>query len=135
MPKLDLIGYHVSDTEFCNRAAPNTRIQLQHQYSYNVKYAPNCTATGEMTVNVTDKEHPEQFHVKAVMRGIFRFEDGSTKEELHTASFRLLFPYLKAYVATLTVNAGIPPVQIPMIDIDAQNIYRIDMKNPNQPES
>ena len=59
------------------------------------------------------------------MIGIFSFEDGADKDMLHIETFRLLFPFVRALVSTLTVNAGIPAVILPNIDIEGQNIYRI----------
>lgn len=58
--------------------------------------------------------------------GIFSFEEGADKDMLHIETFRLLFPYVRALVSTVTVNAGIPPVTLPNVDIEGQNIYRFD---------
>ncbi len=49
------------------------------------------------------------------------------KEILHLKTYDALFPYVKSFVSTLTVNAGIPPVMIPYVDISGQNIYRVEM--------
>ena len=56
---------------------------------------------------------------------MFSFNEGADKDMLHIETFRSLFPYARALVSTVTVNAGVPPIILPEVDIEGQNIYRI----------
>ena len=76
--------------------------------------------------------------VKTVIDGIFarcerpeyssklQFKDVE-KEFIHVETFKELFPIAKSFVVTLTANAGIPPIFLKNIDIENQEIYRMEM--------
>lgn len=123
--KAILKGCMSPELSLVNKLPNGSKIQLETKYSYNVQYSKELTCRGELTAKVTDKEKPEQFCINVKMIGIFSFEDGADKDMLHIETFRLLFPFVRALVSTLTVNAGIPAVILPNIDIEGQNIYRI----------
>ena len=112
------------EISFVNHLPSGTKIQLETKYSYNVKYSADNTCRGELSAKVIDKENPEKFSVSVKMIGVFSFEEGADKDLLHIETFRQLFPYARALVSTITVNAGIPPITLPNVDIEGQNIYR-----------
>ena len=124
MPKATLKGCMSPEISLVNHLPSGTKIQLETKYSYNVKYSADLTCRGELTAKVNDKNDPEKFAVSVKTIGIFSFEEGADKDLLHIETFRLLFPYVRALVSTVTVNAGIPPVTLPNVDIEGQNIYR-----------
>ncbi|MBQ6266585.1 MAG: protein-export chaperone SecB [Clostridia bacterium] len=113
-----------TEINFVNKLENGTRVEFERKYGYNVKYAPNGTCIGEFTVETYDKEHPDKFAIKAVMQGIFAYDSSAQKELIHVASFKELFPYMRAMVATVSTAAGVPPIHIPNFDIESQNIYR-----------
>lgn len=125
MPKATLKGCMSPELSLVNKLPNGSKIQLETKYSYNVQYSKDLTCRGELTAKVTDKEKPEQFSINVRMIGIFAFEEGADKDLLHIETFRLLFPFVRSLVSTITVNAGIPAVILPNIDIEGQNIYRI----------
>ena len=107
-----------------NKLPSGTKIQLETKYSYNVQYSNDLTCRGELSARVSDKEHPDQFYISVKTVGVFSFEQGADKDLLHIETFRQIFPYVRALVSTVTVNAGIPPITLPQVDIEGQNIYR-----------
>lgn len=113
-----------TEISFVNQLENGARVEFERKYGYNVKYATNGTCIGEMTVETYDKAHPEKFHIKAVMQGIFAFDAQTEKERIHVATFKELFPYMRALIATVSTAAGVPPIHIPYFDIESQNIYR-----------
>lgn len=125
MPKATLKGCMSPELSLVNKLPNGSKIQLETKYSYNVQYSKDLTCRGELTAKVTDKEKPEQFCINVKMIGVFAFEEGADKDLLHIETFRLLFPFVRSLVSTITVNAGIPAVILPNIDIEGQNIYRI----------
>ena len=126
MPKAALRGYKANDIEYHGHLKNGEKIQPAHKFSYNVRYGKEhlCVATLDCTAQ--DKADPERFIVHVVVEGIFAFEDGSTKEELHVLTYKELFPYARALVSTVTSAAGIPPIILPTIDIESQSIYSIN---------
>ncbi len=133
MKGLSLKAYKVSNIELKNKMPGATKLELKNQYSYNVKYGNNNTCEGIFTVKVTDKAGNENFGINATVQGIFQYEGELVREKVHVDSFNALFPYARALVTNLTAMAGMPPIIIPPIDIENQEIYRIEM-NPNKSE-
>ena len=51
------------------------------------------------------------------------------KDSIHREAFKQIFPYAKSIITTITANGGVPPINLPAVDIDSQNIYRLDIGN------
>ena len=136
MLNASLAGFKVTNVQFSNNIKENKKIELGFSYSYNVKYTNQNTCIGELTAKVNDKGNPDEFNITVTATGVFRFKDGTAKEVLHVETYNDLFPYVKAFITTLTSNAGIPPIIIPFIDISKKEIYRFEMgKNGNAPSA
>ena len=125
MPNYTLKACYTPEILFVNRLPSGSRIKLETKYSYSVKYSKELTCRGELVADVTDKDAPENFHIKIVTVGIFAFQEGADKDILHIDTYKALFPYVRAMVSTVTANAGIPAIILPEIDLEGQNIYRI----------
>lgn len=119
-----LKAFRATDIEFINHHDSGVRIEFENTYSYNVKYTPDNNCIGEFTLEVKDRSAPDKFRIKAVIVGSFGYDPSVKKEKIHIESFRELFPYARAMVSSLTVNAGLPPVMIPSFDIESQSIYK-----------
>ncbi len=117
-------GFRATDIEFVNHHDNGTRIEFENTYSYNVKYGADNNCVGEFTVEVKDKSAPDKFRIKAISLGSFAYDPSVKKEKIHIESFKELFPYVRAMVSSLTVNAGLPPVILPALDIESQSIYK-----------
>ena len=127
MAIVSLQGYKVDKIEFVSKLENGTKITLGNKYSYNVQYAKDRNlARGEFDLEVHDKENPDKFGIHVIVVGFFNFDVSEKKELIHTETFKALFPYAKALITTITANCGIQPIIIPNIDIDNQQIYRID---------
>jgi preprotein translocase subunit SecB len=122
-------GYRAKDIEFHGHLAPGARIALENKYSYNVKYGNGSVCVAELSCQAYDKEAPDQFKVAVIIEGIFSFEGDLTREQIHVMTYKELFPYARALVSTITTAAGIPPVILPVANIESQSIYRIDTGN------
>ena len=126
MNTVNLKGYKVSEIRLVSNLENGTRVELGNRYSYNVSYAPNNVCRGEFTIDVEDKQNPDKFGIHLVLVGIFEFNGELEKERVHVLSFKELFPFARSIITTVTANAGIPPVIIPPIDIESQDIYRFE---------
>lgn len=129
----ELKAFTVSDIGFVNRLDPNVQIKIGNKFSYNVKYPNDSNTTvcrGELEVEVGDTGDNSKLNVKVVLVGIFAYDPNAKRELIHTESFKLLYPHARALVTTITANAGIKPIILPNINIDDQDIYRIEGKKP-----
>ena len=124
MSNVSFKSFRATQIEFVNKHENGTRIEFETTYTYNVKYNQNNLCMGEFTVEVFDKNNKEKFRIKAVMCGIFSYKPDVKKELLHVETFKEVFPYARAMISNLTVNAGLPPVVIPLFDIESQSIYK-----------
>ena len=127
MKEFELKLTKVESVEFVNKLPPNTKIELQNKYSYNVGYSKINACQGEMRAEISDKNSPDRFKLIVVMKGVFIFNGEVPKEKLHIKTFDALFPFMKAFVVSLTAGAGIPPIYLPYVDISNQSIYRVEM--------
>lgn len=126
-------AYKISQIEFLNTLANGTKLELQNQYAYNVKYGQNGVCEGILKVDISDKGGNKNFKISVTVQGLFEYDSRQSREELHVATYRELFPYARVVIANMTTTAGMPPIMIPPIDMEAQEIYRIDM-NPEEHE-
>ncbi|MBE6638256.1 MAG: hypothetical protein E7616_02205 [Ruminococcaceae bacterium] len=127
MSEVSLKGWHAEEIRFINKVKPGTRIQLEHKFQYNVKYAGNNLCQCELTLDAQHKESPDMFGIHAVIIGLFSYKEGTAKENIHIQTYKELFPFARAMLSGVTVNAGIPPIIFPMAEIEKQNIIRFDM--------
>ena len=132
MENANLQGIKITKVEFTNDIKTQKKIELGFSYSYNVKYSTQNTCIGEFTAKISDKSNPDEFFINVTATGMFRFKEGSKKEILHVETYNDLFPHIRAFISTLTANAGIPPIFIPFIDISKKEIYRFEMGKDNK---
>ena len=132
MAKLKMNGYKVTDLKFNNNAESGQRLNLQNTYSFNVRYtADSLKCISQLDVKVGDNTQPDIFSVKMTIYGYFDVLDTSVpKEKLHVEAYKALFPFARAIVSNVTVNAGVPPIILAEMDIEKQSIYKIDRNIP-----
>ena len=75
-----------------------------------------------------DKKQPDVLNVSVELKGIFEIKKSVEKEFIHVDTFKELFPLGKALITTISANAGIKPIIVENIDIEDQEIYRMEMK-------
>ena len=134
MKEFELQNYRIANLSFVNSLDRPTELQLNYQYAYNVGYSQINTCRGEFKATIADKKLAEKFSVEITVIGMFTTAKGVAKEVLHVKTYDALFPYVKALVASFTASAGIPPINIPYIDISDKSIYRVDLPRPPKPE-
>ncbi len=120
-----LKGYRADEITFVNKRTSTKPMEIQTKYSYNVKYTNTGTCRGELTVEIQEKNEPENFKLKVVLSGLFEFKE-APREVLHKETFNTLFPYIRSLITTVTANAGIMPIIVPFMDIESQSIYKIE---------
>ena len=131
MAKIKLLNYSASEIAYKNNLQKNESFAISSRCSYNLGFGDDGRfCRGQMTLEVSNKEEPEKFSVKVVVVGNFVNEGDSPRDEVHKASYKMLFPHARAMVTSLSVTANIPPIFFPDIDIDSQSIYLVE--NPKK---
>ncbi len=115
---------------FVNRMAPGSRITLSFRYNHQLRYPAVGIAHAELSVMAEDKENPDKFKLKLVQTGVFAVPEDMSREDIHVATFGEMYPYMAALCNTVTAAAGTPPIRIPKIKINSENVYRIDFRPP-----
>jgi len=93
-----------------------------------------CNVTFEKTAGVNEVEHRmrlilvakidshnKALHIEVKAEGIFEFEQDITEEEqrifFNTSAPAILFPYVRAYIGSLTALSGVAPVVLPTLNL------------------
>ena len=68
------------------------------------------------------KKEEKPFHLEVQMTGIFEFQTELEGEELNNIlrqqAINILFPYLRALISNITGNTGLPPIILPLINVN-----------------
>lgn len=127
---VELKVVRADDISFINRLEPNSTVQLTFKYKHNIRYPAPNVARAEMSVVAEDRENPDRFRLCVTEIGIFSCPADMSREAVHVESFRALFPFVRALCATVTSAAGVPPVMVPQVNINEENVCRIDFRPP-----
>lgn len=127
MANVQLKAYKVSEVNFFNKVQGKQQLKFSNKVSYNVRYSGTQFCEGTLSVEVYDKENPDTISVKVSVMGAFDILKNMEKEFIHVETFNELFPIAKAFVLTLSTNAGIPPIFLQNVNIENQEIYRMEM--------
>lgn len=127
MANVQIQAYKVSDVQFMNKVQGKQQLKFSNKVSYNVRYSGSQFCEGTLSVEVYDKENPDTINVKVTLVGAFRILKEMEKEFIHVETFKELFPIAKAFVLNLSVNAAIPPIYLQNVNMENQEIYRMEM--------
>ncbi len=122
-------GYIVNELDFTNELKQAGNLNIATRASYNVQYANGenrCIAT--CVIDMMDEKQPNDFNFKISVRGMFEYEAGMDKKEIHKQTYDELFPFVRVIVANTFTNAGLPPMMIQKIEMNDDNINVGDNK-------
>lgn len=125
MKNLDFLGYKVKNSVFKNNLEKE-QVSLKLSYNYSItenQEDPNLLRT-ECNVLIAAKEK-NKFSIQVAMVGDFRKIGDISDEDVKSLTFDAMFPYIRSYVTSLTVTAGLPPLLMPFLD--ASNLVNESM--------
>ena len=97
---------------------PNTKIEIKPQFSRTVRRVQENDKIWflalEVKVESTD-DSPKPFNLKTRLVGVFEAEEVEDEQELVINMTEIVYPYLRAAVSSLTANAFINPLMLPVI--------------------
>ncbi len=97
---------------------PNTKIEIKPQFSRAVRRVQENDKIWFLTLEVkveSTEDSPKPFNLKARLAGIFEAEEVENEHELVINMTEIVYPYLRATVSSLTANAFINPLMLPVI--------------------
>lgn len=100
----------------------------------NQEVSKECNVTFEKTAGINDAErkmrllliakidsHNNAMHIEVKAEGYFEFEQDITDDEkkifFNTSAPAILFPYVRAYIGSLTALSGVAPVVLPTLNL------------------
>lgn len=99
----------------------DTKIEIKPQFSRTVRRVQENDKVWFVSLEVkveSTEEAPKPFNLKARLVGVFEAEDIADEEErrdLVINMTEIVYPYLRAAVSSLTANAFINPLILPVI--------------------
>ena len=103
------------------KVEPNTKFEIKPQFSRTVRKVQENDKLWfvalEVKIESTETE-PKPFNLKARLVGVFEAEDIQDEMDKHDLVINMteiVYPYLRAAVSSLTANAFVNPVMLPVI--------------------
>lgn len=119
--KTRIINYIVNEVTFKANPLPQgvTNFTIKPNIRMDIKKEVR-TLSLSITVAVTGTEaEPTPFDLNVRLTGNFAILDPmASVDEIRIEASKTLYPYMRAYVATITANANIAPYSLPVIDFD-----------------
>ncbi len=99
----------------------NTKFEIKPQFSRTVRRPQENDKIWFLTLEVkieSTEEQPKPFNVKARLVGVFEaegIENDLDRQDLVINMTEVVYPYLRAAVSSVTANAFINPLMLPVI--------------------
>ncbi len=125
-PMLNIVGQYIRDLSFENPNAPNSTIGGGSQPRFNVninvsvkKQSDDLYAV-ELTLNAkAERDTTILFNVELVYGGVFRIKNWPEQQlpaVLMIECPRLIFPFARQVLASVTQQGGFPPLMMEPVD-------------------
>ncbi len=118
---IKIINYIVNEAHFKANPLPQgvTNFTIKPNIRMDIKKEARTLALS-ITVTVKGSEtEPVPFDLDVRLTGNFAIlSPAANVDELRIEASKTLYPYMRAYVATITANANIVPYSLPVIDFD-----------------
>ncbi|HLU91709.1 MAG TPA: protein-export chaperone SecB [Pedomonas sp.] len=131
-PSMNLVGQYIRDLSFENPGAPGTLLAGGGNPAFNVSISVGVKKQNEevyaveLTLNAkANREESVLFNVELVYGGIFRIKnvpEAQLSALLMIECPRLIFPFARQVLASVTQQGGFPPLMMEPVDFSA--IYR-----------
>ncbi len=122
--ELLLLRYQVDKVEFAFNEtfdfAATESIELNQKFGREFKKIDDdhCKVTIGLFIDEIENQ-PTPFTLKVEISGIFELKDWENNMQnlMKTNTIAILYPFLRALVATLTANVNIPPYILPVFNV------------------
>jgi preprotein translocase subunit SecB len=141
-PSMNLVGQYIRDLSFENPGAPATLLTGGANPAFNVSISVGVKKQNdeiyavELTLNAkANREETVLFNVELVYGGIFRLKnvpENQLSPLLMIECPRLIFPFARQVLASVTQQGGFPPLMMEPVDFSAiyrQNLAKLAQQN------
>ena len=141
-PSMNLVGQYIRDLSFENPGAPGTLLVGGANPAFNVSISVGVKKQNdeiyavELTLNAkANRDEAVMFNVELVYGGIFRLKnvpENQLSPLLMIECPRLIFPFARQVLASVTQQGGFPPLMMEPVDFSAiyrQNLAKIAQQN------
>ena len=129
MGELIFRGIKVEEIDLTNKLEGEVKLDIAQRSSFNVKYTnDNLHCAASLTIDMMDNNAPMDFNFKFSATAFLDCEKNMDKKEIHKKAYDEIYPHVRALVTTILVNAGLPPIIIPKVKIEDDNIKMSDEK-------
>ena len=142
-PSFNLIGQYIRDMSFENPGAPGSIMlggpnpNFQVGINVGVKKQADDLYAVEITLNAkADREKNVLFNVELIYGGVFRMQNIPEKDLaplLLVECPRLIFPFARQVLATITQQGGFPPLMMEPVDFQAIYLQNLRSLQDAQP--
>ncbi len=143
-PSVNIVGQYIKDLSFENPGAPGTIMggsgspKFDVNISVQVKKQTDEVYAVELTINAkANREETLLFNIELVYGGLFRVRNAQENQLpplLMIECPRLIFPFARQVLASVTQSGGFPPLLMEPVDFVAiyqQNLARMSQSNPS----
>ncbi len=101
----------------------NTSNEINISFEPKGKFDPNHS-TFELIINfVAFNDKPENPFISILCKALFEFEQNIEFDDIPSYFYRnsiaIVFPYIRAFVSTVTLQANIPPLILPTMNLSS----------------
>lgn len=115
---LKFVNYVVNETKFKLNMIPQGVVNFQVNPNIRMdikKEGVNFKLTVTLTI-ATSEERPTPFDLEVISTANFIVDGTDSVNDMRIEASRIFYPYLRAYVATLTANSNVPAYTLPVIN-------------------
>ncbi|MFD1253890.1 Protein-export protein SecB [Devosia equisanguinis] len=147
-PSMNLVGQYIRDLSFENPNAPNSLLAGGANPAFNVSISVGVKKQSEeiyaveLTLNAkANRDDTVLFNVELVYGGIFRMKnipEAQMSGLLMVECPRLIFPFARQVLASVTQQGGFPPLMMEPVDFAAiyrQNLAKLAAQQGNGAEA
>ena len=122
--KIDFKGVTAEELSFkLNRVRlnPQDKLDIKPQFARQVRKVNNNDKLNFVALSVkieSTEEEPKPFNINVTIVGVFEVEDMKPADERNFVieATKTVYPYLRSAVTSLTANAYIAPLNLPIIN-------------------
>jgi preprotein translocase subunit SecB len=132
MGELTFKGLKVEEIDLTNKLEGQVQLDISQRAAFNVKYtSDNLHCMANLTIDMMDNKAPMDFNFKVSATAFLDCESGMDKKEIHKKAYDEIYPHVRALVMSIMVNAGLPPIVVPKVKMEEENI-KLSKNNPSE---
>jgi len=144
-PSMNMLGQYIRDLSFESPGAPGSIMLASGnpEFSINMDIDVRKQADEVFAVELklgakADRENAVLFAIELVYGGVFRIRnvaEPQLSQLLMIECPRLIFPFARQVLASVTQQGGFPPVMMEPVDFGQFYLQKMQALNPGQPQT